>query len=332
RERGVFFVEHKIEGLLRGDTKARTDYYTSLWDRGVLSADEIRALENLNPQDGGHGDTYYVPLNYAPAGTEPSRTFAQGGEPAPARAEQRTVARNRRQQIQATYREPIAKELGRLFRQERHAITQKAGQVFGERSDVGDFLAWLGDYYTDRQSYVADEIRPVFGALARAVGIESMAEVGQDWPGLDGDLRDWIDGYIERFAEDLGRMSAGQLRLALAEPDIDPLTAITQRLDEWVHGLDGGRTRAEKIASSDVVKIGQKFSVEAFAAAGVTALIWRASGSDTCPYCQALNGKVVGVREAFVDKGGWQPDGADHVMDVQETIRSPPCHAGCDCR
>lgn len=51
------FVEFNVEGLLRGDSKSRADYYTralggtqnSAW----MTANEVRRLENLPPLPGG---------------------------------------------------------------------------------------------------------------------------------------------------------------------------------------------------------------------------------------------------------------------------------------
>jgi HK97 family phage portal protein len=55
------FVEHDMRAFLRGDMKARAEFYTKLRDLGAINPDEIRALENMNPIDGG--DLYLVPLN-----------------------------------------------------------------------------------------------------------------------------------------------------------------------------------------------------------------------------------------------------------------------------
>ena len=66
-EKGKFFFKFTIEGLLRGDTKTRSVFYKDLFNIGVLSPNDIRQLENLNPVEGG--DTYYVPLNLAPTTT-----------------------------------------------------------------------------------------------------------------------------------------------------------------------------------------------------------------------------------------------------------------------
>jgi len=63
-----YFAEFAMDGLLRGDTTARGDFYQKLWGLGVLSINEIRAKENLNPIEGG--DKRYIPLNYIGLGDE----------------------------------------------------------------------------------------------------------------------------------------------------------------------------------------------------------------------------------------------------------------------
>ncbi len=64
RERQEYFFKFNVNGLLRGDSKARSEFYRELWNIGVLSQNEIRELEELNAVEGG--DTYFVPLNMAP--------------------------------------------------------------------------------------------------------------------------------------------------------------------------------------------------------------------------------------------------------------------------
>ncbi len=61
KQDGLFF-SHVVEGMLRGDLKTRSEAYKSFWDRGVMSINEIRAKENMNPVDGG--DAHFVPMNF----------------------------------------------------------------------------------------------------------------------------------------------------------------------------------------------------------------------------------------------------------------------------
>lgn len=61
RERKTYFFKFNTNGLLRGDTAARTAYYNSARQNGWMNADEIRALEDMNPlPPGAGGDTYTV--------------------------------------------------------------------------------------------------------------------------------------------------------------------------------------------------------------------------------------------------------------------------------
>lgn len=56
------FAKHVVQGLLRGDHTTRATYYQQMFMTGVLSLNEIRELEELNPI-GPEGDRHYVPLN-----------------------------------------------------------------------------------------------------------------------------------------------------------------------------------------------------------------------------------------------------------------------------
>jgi len=70
------YVEHKVEGLLRTDISARYSAYSIGRQWGWLSVNEIRALEGLDPVDGG--DIYLSPLNMTPitANTEQAPVVA----------------------------------------------------------------------------------------------------------------------------------------------------------------------------------------------------------------------------------------------------------------
>lgn len=59
--RKVFFIEHDLGGLLRGDMGARYEAYRIGREGGWLSANEIRRLENMPEIEGG--DAYLTPLN-----------------------------------------------------------------------------------------------------------------------------------------------------------------------------------------------------------------------------------------------------------------------------
>ncbi|MGQ4273417.1 phage portal protein [Terrihabitans sp. B22-R8] len=46
-------IEFSVEGLLRGDSKARAEFYRTMTQIGVMTINEVRALENMPPVEGG---------------------------------------------------------------------------------------------------------------------------------------------------------------------------------------------------------------------------------------------------------------------------------------
>lgn len=51
-DRGIYYAEFTIDGLLRADTTARTTYYREMTGAGIMTRDEVRKLENLPPLGG----------------------------------------------------------------------------------------------------------------------------------------------------------------------------------------------------------------------------------------------------------------------------------------
>lgn len=66
-ERRYLKFKFNIESLLRGDSKARAEFYNKLFMMGSISQNEIRAQENMNPIPGG--DKYYIMVNMADSET-----------------------------------------------------------------------------------------------------------------------------------------------------------------------------------------------------------------------------------------------------------------------
>ena len=66
-EKGHFHVQFNIDGLMRGDYKSRMEGFAIARQNGWMSANDIRAMENMNPipaEEGGY--TYLVNGNMVP--------------------------------------------------------------------------------------------------------------------------------------------------------------------------------------------------------------------------------------------------------------------------
>ena len=61
RERKKYFFEFSIDGLLRGDIASRYQAYQLAIQNGIMSRNEVRTYENLNPVEGG--DRFVISQN-----------------------------------------------------------------------------------------------------------------------------------------------------------------------------------------------------------------------------------------------------------------------------
>jgi hypothetical protein len=66
------YAKYALAGLLRGDTKARAEFYTKMWNLGVFSTNDIRRFEEMAPVEGG--DVRYRPLNMGVLGAGDANT------------------------------------------------------------------------------------------------------------------------------------------------------------------------------------------------------------------------------------------------------------------
>lgn len=62
-EQDEYYFQFLVDGLLRGDSKSRAEFYSKLFGMGSLSQNEIRERENLDPLPDGKGNSFFVPLN-----------------------------------------------------------------------------------------------------------------------------------------------------------------------------------------------------------------------------------------------------------------------------
>ena len=86
-EKGRFYVQINLDGLMRGDYKSRMEGYASARQNGWLSANDIRDLENLNPiSDEEGGNAYLINGNMIPISLAGSSLVNASATPDPAPA------------------------------------------------------------------------------------------------------------------------------------------------------------------------------------------------------------------------------------------------------
>ena len=306
---------------MRGDAASRAEYYATARNWGWMNNNEIRARENMNPIP--EGDIYLQPLNMIEAGTEPPEP-----QPAPPPERQRRELRESVQSVQHNFREPIQKDVARVLRREAKDITDQATKLLRQRSAV-ELAEWLEEYYRELRPVVVRELGPILRTMAGVIGQQAAAAMGEAWE-MSDELRAWVTGYIERYAEQHTDRHRAHLQTVIEDAD-DPIAALRERFAEWFEGVDGGTPRAQKIAERETTNLGQAFARVVWIAAGASFMVWRTTG-DTCPYCLGLNGRRVPVAEPFVGEGeDYQPEGAAVPLRPRRAVFHPPAHPGCDC-
>ncbi len=196
---------------------------------------------------------------------------------------------------------------------------------------------WLDDFYRKMPDYIIQELGPVFRSFSEAIIEESAVEIGvePDPKDMDQFINDYIDRYAERHVES----SRGQLVSILNKPDEETKDKpeiiehrewaddIDDRVDEWSED----DKRAEKIADNESVRLSNAvFQTVAFGAG--MSCVWRIRGAKTCPYCKELNGRRVSKGQSFVDTGDeLDPKGGTGPMKIRGMKTQPPLHQKCNC-
>ncbi len=323
-----FFVEFLVDGLLRGNTTSRYEAYAVGRQWGWLSANDVRELENQNPLPDEQGDIYMVPLNMIPA----DQASLMLPEHDPEKKEHSNPLEKRYDQRAPLLRARTAKSYERVFfeaaqkivtREKTHVL--RALKKHLEEGGLSSFRDWLEDFYREFKPYVEKSMTPAITALAET--IRALAEQEVDAEEGEARLKGVIDTFITAQADRHVIRSRATLRGLVTKAEEEKLSAeelIEERLETWE------RDRPKQIASDSTVAVASRVAKAVFIVAGVQSLRWVALSSNTCPYCQELDGKIVSIDQAFVPKDGML-ESEDGTMNIYKPTLEPPLHKNCVC-
>lgn len=129
-EKPFFFFEYLVDALLRGDSEARAKFYKELYYMSVLSPNDIREKENMNPINDPNGDKYFVQQNMVPLDMISNIAAAN-------------------------QKKPLQDALKRVAEREKQNILRAAG-----RYDHESFNKWLADFYRDFPEFIERQVEP----------------------------------------------------------------------------------------------------------------------------------------------------------------------------
>lgn len=334
--RKKYFAEHVLDALLRGDTKSRYEAHAIAVVNGWQSRNEVRILENMNPVDGL--DEYLVQLNMATVGDVTASDVATNdGERSVRRLPDRRAqeeaeplsvqeARIARQKLARSLNAIFEDSAARVVRRESNDMRRAVEKYLDKHMSTTEFREWLIEFYREYDLVWADAFRPLFRSYAEQLAALTAGELGADDLGMTDEMSEFIDRYLRSFGHEMAAGGRKQIAALLdkAQSNEDAAELIRKRLDAWEEN------KAPKVAMRQTFEGGNAMAIKSYEEAGVQYLRWTASG-DACPYCQKLNGKVIGINDRFIKKGETIDGGEEGVLTVGRNIRAGHLHAGCDC-
>jgi HK97 family phage portal protein len=289
-DRGQYFAEFLVDGLLRGDSAARGAFYTQMFQIGAMSPNDIRDAENRNPIDGGN--SYYVPLNMIPTDAPappPKSVPAQG---ASLRARQKAAGAEGRRRLRKAFYPLFAQAAGRIVKREEADVMATARKAWKARGHE-DFQAFVdayygtGDAFGTHGDYVRKQMAPLVFSYMEAIQAAAADEVGAE-PGMTPAMTTFATGYTDSLVGRWVGSSRGQISevaAAALTAGLDPIAALQGRFDEW------NEKRPDKLATWETKQEDNAAAVETFKAAGNEPVI--SAGGNACPICQDADGQPV---------------------------------------
>jgi HK97 family phage portal protein len=333
RDPEEYFFRFNMEAALRGNSTARVALYSGLFNLGVMSPNEIREKEDMDPVDGG--DERFVQLNLIPLSQAaeglPNLTPETEGRSLPVPAttrgapfpgEQRSLAARRR--ILQSYLRLLTAAGDRIVRREVARLRELLSLL--EEGDLVEFDRRVIRLYENQEVYARDQMTPLFLAYGELVAAAAAEEVGQS-DDMASSTEALAQSYAATFAGAHVRRSQGILARFVAENQGAALVAgMVALLDSWV------AERPRQIGEREAVTFGGAAARMVYDFTGVTS-VWRATGAETCSLCQRLDGRVVGRGQAFAEPGDVvdPEDGETTPLVVSDRVSHPSLHSGCDC-
>jgi HK97 family phage portal protein len=330
-ERKEYVIEHLVDALLRGNTESRYNSYSTAILNAILSPNEVRAMENLNPYDGG--DTYLRPLNLSPVGEEPAEIVDEdrsvdactcGHDHAGESGHVETRADDQ----QLTNRQALARSFSALYEDAAQRVINREAADLGRalpkqlNGTPAEFRQWLTEFYEK----LAAAIPGYYQASMKTLTTQTVAAVAAELDEyVPTDFAEFITEYLENYAQAYTIRHQKELLgiVQNAEQGDDVAKLANERITHWEENEVRQESRDQPFEAVNAV------AIAAYSAVGVRTLMWLASG-DSCPFCQSLSGETVAIERYFLTAGSTINAGGGS-FNVGRNMRHGPIHGGCDC-
>jgi hypothetical protein len=162
--------------LLRGNSTGRAAYFQAMLTNGVMNRNEVRAIENYNPVEGG--DVFLVQGAMAPVDllVEKMEAEVDSLEAANEASDTTEVAGAATEDPEDSPAETVRDAALILVECTVERLTRKeAADATRAASKPAEFLAWMDAFYGRHEAYLVEDLSQPCRAL-RACGVQVLAE------------------------------------------------------------------------------------------------------------------------------------------------------------
>ncbi len=200
-ERKTLRVKYNVEGLLRGDTRARAEFYEKMLRNGVYTINMVLGKEDENGI-GPEGDVRHIELNRTTlehmmenGGGRRSSDQRRRVDREPDDGADVNVMAKMRATIAEAHKPLLADAVGRMLR-----IQCRAAKRAQARGPEG-FPAWVDGYYAEHAPVFRDAVIPCFEALGGAIrGTLSTTVLDAEWDSFVGES---TKGFVGNFMAEM---------------------------------------------------------------------------------------------------------------------------------
>lgn len=201
KERETLRVEYNAEGLLRGDSKARAEFYEAMTRIGAFTVNNVLTKENMN-EIGSEGDVHLVELNRttlkdmeANGGGRRRSDRRLGRDDDPREDSGVDIMARMRAKIAEAHKPLLADAVGRMLRIQGRAAKR------AQAKDPDGFEDWVDGYYAEHSIVFRDAVIPCFEALGGAIrGTMPTTILDAEWDRFVGEFtKTYVHGCMTDF-------------------------------------------------------------------------------------------------------------------------------------
>jgi HK97 family phage portal protein len=188
------YTKHAFNGLLRGNSKDRAQFYKEMFAVAGFSVNQILELEDLDPI-GPQGDLRFVPANMMTL-EEASRRAKEPPKPDPAPVPPAPPAKPAEEDPGEVGDLWMKDTLERLMGKEINQLLRAAAQP--------KFLRWVDSFYADHQEVLAQALAPAAVACRQPMKAHNLA-------------RAWVEDSKQQLLDLTGEVTQDQLAVAVEQ-------------------------------------------------------------------------------------------------------------------